>query len=212
MRTQSLTLASILSFSLAAQAATDVHIVDDDGPADFTDIATAVAAASAGDTLLVRSGTYTGFAVVAKPLVLIADTDALVTITSEVSVEAIPFGQHFALAGMRLQPTTAPAYALRLTDNAGTLWIERNLLRGTSDPLGNNLARAAVRVQTSGEVAFMANTIQGGHGFTQEDEDFGNHPTSGAPGVDALDVNLTFYDCFVNGGNGVMSPPSKPVG
>jgi len=39
----------------------DVHTVDDDGPADFPDIASAVAAVPAGDTLLVAAGTYGPF-------------------------------------------------------------------------------------------------------------------------------------------------------
>ena len=41
--------------------ATHTWTVDDDGPADFDQIATAIAAAAAGDVLLVEPGTYEGF-------------------------------------------------------------------------------------------------------------------------------------------------------
>ena len=41
--------------------ATHTWTIDDDGPADFDQIATAIAAAAAGDVLLVEPGTYDGF-------------------------------------------------------------------------------------------------------------------------------------------------------
>ena len=48
--------ASILALCTACTA--DVLVVDDDGPADFDTVAAALEAASVGDTVLVRAGTY----------------------------------------------------------------------------------------------------------------------------------------------------------
>jgi len=50
--------AGVLVLLLAGTAAGATWVVDDDGDADFTSIQAAVDAASVGDTIEVRSGTY----------------------------------------------------------------------------------------------------------------------------------------------------------
>jgi hypothetical protein len=47
--------------ALVLALAADIHVVDDNGPADFTDIQSAIDAAHAGDTLVVKVGAYAGF-------------------------------------------------------------------------------------------------------------------------------------------------------
>ena len=51
----------LLSLIACLTVAFDTWTVDDDGPADFDQIATAITAAAAGDVLLVEPGTYEGF-------------------------------------------------------------------------------------------------------------------------------------------------------
>jgi endonuclease YncB( thermonuclease family) len=57
LRTLSLALPLFAVLSPAARSQT-TWTIDDDGPADFPEISAAVAAASDGDTLLVRAGAY----------------------------------------------------------------------------------------------------------------------------------------------------------
>ncbi len=51
----------MLLLACCATAALDTWTVDDNGPADFNQISTAVASVAAGDVLLVEPGTYDGF-------------------------------------------------------------------------------------------------------------------------------------------------------
>src|SRR5258707_10523519 len=62
-----------------APALAGVHIVDATGRGDQLSIGAAVAAANNGDVLLVRSGSYPGFLVDDKALVIARDAGALVT-------------------------------------------------------------------------------------------------------------------------------------
>jgi len=73
----SLLLISMLTLTFNIQpirAEPKTWIVDDDGPADFHTIQEAVDAASDGDTILVRSGTYTGYIVVDVIVSLIGES------------------------------------------------------------------------------------------------------------------------------------------
>ena len=60
----------VLVLACAGAAAGATWVVDDDGGADFASIHAAVDAASAGDTIEVRSGTYEENVVVNKQLIL----------------------------------------------------------------------------------------------------------------------------------------------
>ena len=51
----------MLLLACCATAALDTWVVDDNHPADFGQISTAISAAAAGDVLLVEPGTYVGF-------------------------------------------------------------------------------------------------------------------------------------------------------
>src|SRR5688572_1658513 len=63
----------------AIATAGHVRIVDASGSAPFTSIQAAIDAAVDGDVLLVGAGTYPGFTVDGKGLVLLAPSSALVT-------------------------------------------------------------------------------------------------------------------------------------
>jgi pectin methylesterase-like acyl-CoA thioesterase len=58
MRILSLALIVMAIWAGVAPARLSVLIVDDDGPADFSTIQSAVDAAQPGDTVLIQSGTY----------------------------------------------------------------------------------------------------------------------------------------------------------
>lgn len=70
-----LTLLTLFVFSMAPQIQATQYIIDDDGGpgVDFTNIYPAVVAASDGDVLIVRNGTYGSFSL-NKALAIVADT------------------------------------------------------------------------------------------------------------------------------------------
>ncbi len=87
-----------MSALLAAPASATTWIVDDDGGAgvNFTDIPPAIAAASAGDVILVLGGAYSGF-VLNKPLVIVGSPGVFVQ--GDADVVGVSTGSFAALAG-----------------------------------------------------------------------------------------------------------------
>src|SRR5690349_9408266 len=85
---------------LPAPAFAGVHIVDATGRGDQLTIAAAVAAASEGDLVLVRSGTYAGFVVDDKALVIALDVGALVTIEGTIEIDNLAGGKSLVLEGL----------------------------------------------------------------------------------------------------------------
>ena len=78
-----LALALIL-LAPAAAAQGNVILVDDDGGSSFTVLQDAVDAALEGDTILVKSGTYTRLVIDGKSVSVVADADAKVLIPGTV--------------------------------------------------------------------------------------------------------------------------------
>ncbi len=74
---------AVLLLACAGMAAGDTLVVADDGSADFTSIQAVVDAASAGDTIEVRGGTYVENVDVNKRLTLIGDGADVVTVRAE---------------------------------------------------------------------------------------------------------------------------------
>lgn len=120
MKLASFGLRLVVPLSLAwspALAQGKVWVVDDSGGpgVDFTDLPPAIAAASPGDVLLLRSGSYSK-PVVSKGLTLQADQGATVTVPS-LRVELVPAGERVAVLGLR------GAHAM-VSGCAGKVWIE----------------------------------------------------------------------------------------
>ena len=94
-----ITCATVL-LPLSAARATDVWVVDQGGGGDFTTIQAAVHVAADGDTVLVRAGSYAGFAVNAKGVAGVADAGAFVALQGSIQVENLPTGSVVHLAGL----------------------------------------------------------------------------------------------------------------
>lgn len=111
----------LLAGAVAAQGT--VLVVDDDGGpgVDFTDVPSAVAAASSGDMILVRAGDYTGdFVIDGKGLMLAAETNSVVNLQgSQVDVQNLAANQHVILRGI---DTFVGQF--NFTNNLGTIWVE----------------------------------------------------------------------------------------
>ena len=136
----------LLAASIAAQR---TWIVDQTGGGDFTDIPPAVAAASPGDTVWVRSdGQYTS-PTTSKGLRIV--TTAAAAPQGVLVVQGLPAGQELVLSGFgwSWQPTT---FALQLVDNAGRVQIED--LTMTPPGAVPNQTRGFVEVTRCADVAF----------------------------------------------------------
>jgi hypothetical protein len=93
------TLRAVLALTLAAPAWASTWVVDDNaGPGvDFTSISAAVAAASTGDVILVRPGTYGGFTLSSGVLVL---GDGNVQVTGPIAITNVGLGPRATVARM----------------------------------------------------------------------------------------------------------------
>ncbi len=112
-----------LWLALASPTLASTFVIDDDGGpgVDFTDIAPAIAAASPGDVLLVRSGSYSAFTLT-KGLSLLGEPGVTVTHTSDVVVTDLPLGQVAVLTDFSTQASHA---RIRIEDCAGTVIVQR---------------------------------------------------------------------------------------
>ncbi|MCA8944117.1 MAG: hypothetical protein KDB80_16250 [Planctomycetes bacterium] len=158
-----------LSVSLSGQ---QVLIVDSAGGGGFTDIPPAIAAASPGDAILVRTGAYTGFSL-DKGLKLVFEPGTEM-LPAEVYVNAVPVGQTVVLSGLR--PNT---FFLRwfLTNNEGRILVE------DSD------ARLGLTISSCAQVSLERVDIQGGV-----------VRTAPPAAVSINDSTVLMTDCLVTGG------------
>jgi len=103
-----------------------VHVVDSDGGGDFVTIQEAVDAAADGDTVLVQSGLYDGFAVHGRSLTVIGERDATLLFRpgAEITVEGLAFEERVVLRGLRETSVETAGPSLAASDNAGLLWLE----------------------------------------------------------------------------------------
>jgi len=119
---------ALASLALVAPvvSAQSIHTVDALGGGDFLDVQLAVDAAIDGDVVLVKAGTYPGFIIDDKSLVIAAEAGALVTINQNVAIGNIAAGDEVVLQGLTLIPTQPPLVfsALSLTDCAGHVLLQ----------------------------------------------------------------------------------------
>ncbi len=95
------------------------------GPgANFTDVPPAVAAAAPGDTLLIRSGTYTPPIAISKGLTLSPESSGDVAVFSPATLDiaGLPMGQRCALKS--LHGVGGNPLLLRCADNLGSVHVE----------------------------------------------------------------------------------------
>lgn len=129
-------------------------IVDQsNGPGtNFTDLPQAVLAASSGDTIIVRAGSYTPFNVTGKALTILGAGSASTTVSLPVPsgalypqtrIEAVPAGATFYVSGIRFAPISFPppgsassAAGLQIAGSAGSVVLSGVEVFGASFPSG----------------------------------------------------------------------------
>jgi len=183
----------LISLALAFQAT--VWTVDDSGGpgVDFTDLPPAIAAASPGDVLLVRAGSYSK-PIVNKGLSIHADQGAVVTVAG-LRVESIPAGERVTLSGL-----TSPANGL-ISSCAGMVWIQGCRFQ---PPAAGGYA---LQVLDCVDVVLVDVVgIGGGTAFT-------SFATPG-PGLQTSNSAVHVFECMFQGGNGGWIDPfaTLPLG
>ena len=113
--------------------ATEVHIVDETGAGDFTDIQPAVDAAVDGDVVLVKPGTYGAVEVVGKTLTIAGERTAEgfapsvypgSTVESILSITDLAANQRVHVRDLSLRYDNVTETALSIEDNVGPVVIE----------------------------------------------------------------------------------------
>jgi len=173
---------------VAPTASAGVLVVDAaNGPGtDFISLSAAIAAASSGDVLLVRSGTYAGnFVVAGKSLSIVADENAVVSLLSSgpVALPALELGsqgnQPFVVRGLQLgtsQPG-APALAVRgAATGSSHAFLEECTITNVADValLMDNVSPATVsRCTLNGVDGSIASGLLGTPALVVEDGPLG---------------------------------------
>ena len=130
-------------FVCGAAVAQKTWIVDAAGGTgtNYKDLPAAVQAASAGDVLLIRRGSYKP-ATITKGLRLLGEAGAMISTAPTTSlvqvplrVERLPAGQVCVIHGLSIQGAWGSA-VLELLDNSGSV-VLRNLTLGYSAPVGD---------------------------------------------------------------------------
>lgn len=170
-----LTFASCAAMLVAARAsAGDVLTVAASGPADFTQIQDAIAAANDGDTILVASGSYSAFTIDGKGVSVVEDAGASVTVDEGVIVRNVPVASRVVLSGLHVVPQSSPAStpleAMLIENNAGAIRLYacqvegRNGANATCSQLAAGPGFRALHVVSSPNVALANCALQGGNG------------------------------------------------
>ncbi len=205
-----------VSFAFAVPARAGVLVVDpQNGP--YVEIADAVLAASAGDTVLVHAGTYVTPILVDKPIELVADPVGAAVTCRHLTVEGVPAGGHVLVRGIDVKPLVQHVLhagkwfgATYVASCQSPAWFEDCTLTGT--PGGaNSFAQipGGPGIATSGSapVVVVRCVLTGGHG---QDDIPGQGSSGGGPGA-WVGSSTQFYDCVLQGGaTGVGSKLGGP--
>jgi len=176
----------------------NVLVVDDDGPAPFASIQTAVDAAQDGDVVLVRPGTYAGFRVADKSLVVVGDLGAQVQVQGTIRVVDLAASRTVVLANLSATGTTSQntelSSGLDLSNDAGLVRVEACALAGAPYLTGHG-----VRVRGCADVALVGCDARGGSSLS-------GSGVQTSHGLVATDASLvTAYGSVVRGGDGAPS-------
>jgi hypothetical protein len=217
---------ALLLAALAAPAAADTLIVDDDGGpgVHFTDVPAAIAAASTGDVLVVRDGTYSSFTL-HKALAIVADAghapqwgEGTAWISDVLSGYSVRLAG-LTLASVRVQncnvpvhiddcrlehtgATQFPAFAALAVLNCELVMVSRSHLEA-ADGTVDGLVVPWLAAQRGADlfdsiVVFAQCHIEGGRGGTAYKGD--GQP--GEPGLLAAECTLVVQSSTVRGGGG----------
>jgi hypothetical protein len=188
-------LLALLSWTQAAVQA-DVLVVDASGGSQYLQIQAAVDAAHDGDTLLVKTGTYSSFAIVAKSLSVVGDANATVTVTGGVEVRSLAADRDVVLSNLvidgQIGATDWHGNGVYLKNDLGSVRVQRCTIVGGSSSVGLTPPCAGVEVDACADVGFVACSIVGGTPL----------PYFAPPGLHAKGSMIAIYDSSIEGAGG----------
>jgi hypothetical protein len=191
-------LVASLCLSAIAAAQGTVLVVSPSGP--YTQVWQAVAAASEGDTVLVKPGTYFGFNIEGKGLRVVAQGS--VQVSGEVRVAELEAGKLVVLAGLTVQSSSASAHALRTLSNAGALRIQGCVFNGLDNPDWTGPGGGAASIAFDVDTNLVACTLKGGRGANTYAPWSGGFPGTGGTALFTRDAGLALHGCKLTGGKG----------
>lgn len=166
-----LTLGACLLLIAAARTQSPLLVVDDDGGAGvFTSIAGAVDAAPTGAVILVKSGAYGPFEIVARTLVVVAAPGAAVQVhggkgaqlSAAITVRDLGLDDAVVVEGLVAEGTSGflspGSDALRIDGCAGQVWVQDCQLDGGA---GLGPPVHALEAVDSGNVIVIGCTLEG---------------------------------------------------
>ena len=191
-RVPSSLLAALALASLAT--ASNVLVV---GGGGYPTAQAAVDAAQEGDVVLLRGGDGSPLTIAGKSVSVIADLGSAHVAVGRVVVQGLAAGQTVVLRG--LQGTAYNQEALHATNNAGALRVigSRFFCQGTLTGSGG----PGARVESSGDVAFVACEVRGGTGTPG----FNQGPYPGRTGFVVTGSRVALHDTRVQGSGGWSS-------
>lgn len=185
---------------LAPGARADLIVVDDkSGP---NGIQEAVDTAAEGDTVLVRTGYYSGSVLIdGKSLTLVADASGVTF-----PADGGPFTNHYQPSIRVTNLAASQAVVVRNFDLSwgmavefceGAVWIDSVDVAGTLTDWDADAPVDGLSVRASHRVTVTGSTLRGQRGFTS-----GGQFSNGARGLYARNAHVYVFDSLVLGGNG----------
>lgn len=182
-----------------------VLVVDDTpGPGvTHTNLSTAISAAADGDTILVRPGLHGIVFIDGKSLTIVADGTPRPSIFGNLVVRNLSATQQVVLRGFDNIGVTLGSPGLRVSDCAGSVFIEDCTFDSTDGQgQGGNQITAAVHVERCDRVVFTRCALEATDSVTQSMSVFGSQDVDGPHGLHAEDSNVALYDCVLRGAVG----------
>lgn len=200
------------TLALSVSAHAGVWVVDEFGGGDFLRIQPAVNAASDGDTILVKAGSYPGFEVIDKALTITAELAATVDVEGSARVFDLSASKTVVLAGLACVGVSGGGlneYGFYAEDCTGSVRVERCTFLGADGTTGHRDGTDGARAVRCVDIAFSAIDSTGGRGLYAYWE--GDPPPdprgNGGMGLLVLDSNASVFTSTLRGGDGV-EPPS----
>lgn len=235
----SLAILALAALSLAPQS---TWVVSSSGGigVDFADLPPAVAAAAHGDTILVRTGSYSGFQASGKALTIRGPGNLLPLVSGNTTViDAVPAGAVFFVDGLRFQPTLGSGFVEGMRVQAGSLvalancqvqganYVENQRLAGPGLIVRNAQVFAARSVVTGGQFqGFLAGFGGAGSGVVVENgalfasdctitggsQSVQKRTGHGGHGLAITGGSAALFDTAVTGGSGSGVGPGSTAG
>jgi hypothetical protein len=201
--------AAVLIGLLTNAASASVLVVDAGGGGSYTQIQPAIDAAVDGDTILVKSGIYSWFAVNDKALAIVGDAGAIVHINGAVRVRNLATEKTLVLENVNAvgiassDPLTV--FGLHLSNNQGHVRVQACKFVGLSSSPGGFYGYDAIVIEACSDVSLTRTTSLGGSGAVVGEP---SNAPSGA-GLTALNSTIAIHATTLRGGTGNSASPSS---